>query len=244
MLLWSISLGENKSKIMHKIGHGKPLGLGSVKICVDKCVERSYESGDYSTKTVPFNVNSNDLPRIIDKDAWEAFSIIGEYNSGSARKICYPYLMASPTAQSTIDQQTRHGYTLKENVLASHKWFKDNTDLLPDITSQMISHQVKVIETVQIPKDFERNNNGHGGGKRFQENKEYEGAVSNYDDRKTKAFISIPGYEKKAQVHFRDIKGEYGKIDKKLPIGATVRIKYLRNQLGSDGRPHDKWELI
>lgn len=41
-LLWTLSLGDNKkdSSMQHKIGMGKPIGLGSVKIVVDSINER------------------------------------------------------------------------------------------------------------------------------------------------------------------------------------------------------------
>lgn len=50
-LLWSLTLGDNNSNdnYAHKIGHGKPLGLGSVKIKADKVFIRDFSlSGGYS----------------------------------------------------------------------------------------------------------------------------------------------------------------------------------------------------
>lgn len=44
-LLWTITIGENTedSIRMHKLGHGKPLGLGSVKLVVDGIEIRSFD---------------------------------------------------------------------------------------------------------------------------------------------------------------------------------------------------------
>lgn len=48
-LLFALNFGENSidSELCHKIGHGKPVGLGSVKIVVDKVVIREYTNGKY-----------------------------------------------------------------------------------------------------------------------------------------------------------------------------------------------------
>lgn len=49
MLVFDLNFGENEksSTLCHKIGHGKPLGLGSVKIVVDNIIIRTYENGKY-----------------------------------------------------------------------------------------------------------------------------------------------------------------------------------------------------
>ena len=50
-LLWCLTFGEkNNKKYFHKIGHGKPLGLGSVKIDVNEIhiKKNNYEKADYS----------------------------------------------------------------------------------------------------------------------------------------------------------------------------------------------------
>lgn len=42
-LVWTLTLGSNENTNCHKMGKGKPIGLGSVKIKVDKVVERKVE---------------------------------------------------------------------------------------------------------------------------------------------------------------------------------------------------------
>lgn len=48
-LMWCIHFGENKEDgdLCHKLGHGKPLGLGSVKIVIEKNEERIFKGGGY-----------------------------------------------------------------------------------------------------------------------------------------------------------------------------------------------------
>lgn len=53
-LVFALELGDNRegSPICHKIGHGKPIGLGSAKIVVNRIVKRSYENGTYAINNV------------------------------------------------------------------------------------------------------------------------------------------------------------------------------------------------
>lgn len=48
-LMWTLTLGENneESSYCYKIGHGKPIGLGSVKICVNRREERIFGADGY-----------------------------------------------------------------------------------------------------------------------------------------------------------------------------------------------------
>lgn len=53
-LVFALDLGENfaGSARCHKLGHGKPVGLGSVKITVDGITKRSFENGAYSVSDI------------------------------------------------------------------------------------------------------------------------------------------------------------------------------------------------
>lgn len=53
-LIWTITLGDNSenSKLQHKLGHAKPLGYGSVKLTVDKVVERKIQYSEDEGITV------------------------------------------------------------------------------------------------------------------------------------------------------------------------------------------------
>lgn len=57
-LVFALNLGDNKSFLCHKIGHGKPIGLGSVKIKVDSIAKRSYNMGVYSFEYVTEDILS------------------------------------------------------------------------------------------------------------------------------------------------------------------------------------------
>lgn len=52
-LIFTLNLGENSldSDKCHKVGHGKPIGLGSAKISVNDVTVRTFENGIYSDKS-------------------------------------------------------------------------------------------------------------------------------------------------------------------------------------------------
>lgn len=56
-LLWALTLGENSknSKYCHKIGHGKPIGLGSCKITVESIYKRTYYNDEYKLESIDAN---------------------------------------------------------------------------------------------------------------------------------------------------------------------------------------------
>ena len=56
-LIWTITLGDNlkDSNLQHKLGHAKPFGYGSVKLTVDKVVERTVQYDEDSGIKVALN---------------------------------------------------------------------------------------------------------------------------------------------------------------------------------------------
>lgn len=60
-LLFALTLGENDldGTKCHKLGHGKPIGLGSVKIIAERVVVRRFEKGEYTETDVSALVSEN-----------------------------------------------------------------------------------------------------------------------------------------------------------------------------------------
>lgn len=152
-LMWCITLGENKETGLywHKIGHGKPLGLGSCKVTIEKRVNRSYQMKTDETQTsgFAFDVEKN------------AESLNGELNSNWTNallkacnsqalgngNVCYPYIDNS------------EGIHCGPNAVASHQWFKkfkEERGALPDIMCTDQDQQLPVYKIVQ------RRNQGNG----------------------------------------------------------------------------------
>lgn len=112
-LLWVLTIGENKSDsvLMHKIGYGRPVGYGSIKITVDEVVERCVENGKYLLKKSDFS-NYNVTDSVFEEtEVLEKFKLIASYNYVLDEKVSYPL---------ADDGQG------KKNSKAAHNWFSNN----------------------------------------------------------------------------------------------------------------------
>lgn len=137
-LKWVLTLGENDkdSKLCYKIGHGKPIGLGSAKILINNGWQREFLTESYAVK--PIDPKPDSLSDILaggsdfDKKAIEVLRIIT--NVGACRlPVTYPGI---------VDQNGKI-YNDSTNDHASHKWFSENysfgkrpKQVLPDIGKQ------------------------------------------------------------------------------------------------------------
>lgn len=126
-LLWTITIGENDENgvQMHKLGHGKPLGLGSVKLVVNEIVMRSFNSDtlEYQIEntsqeqindilaTVPFDTTGKPYEEFMQLTRFDGLSAIMEKRKSD---ICYP--IADDGKGS-------------KNSKASHQWFIGNRSM-------------------------------------------------------------------------------------------------------------------
>lgn len=111
-LVWTLCIGENSldGAQMHKIGCGKPLGLGSVKMRVDSVVTRSLVDGSYVVQDVPVEdcLSTNHFNQ--DK-AFQDFMVITNFELAKDLDVSYP------------KGDDGKG---KPNSRASHQWFAGN----------------------------------------------------------------------------------------------------------------------
>ena len=117
-LKWTLCLGENQleSNLCHKLGRGKPLGLGSVKICVLSQTERKLYP-EYHLET------EEDAERLAGKLYKEGKEVdelkyISDFNNMENKTVEYPSILPSKKLQNKNK--------LKKNDLASHHWFSEN----------------------------------------------------------------------------------------------------------------------
>lgn len=132
MLMWTIELQEEKKGIAylaHKLGHGKPLGLGSICINIMSCNEREY-TDDYAVVAKTFNIKETELS-LLHKSSWMQLKNLLEFNSEDKEEIRYPYITISHGVHKVIEDKKKSGLELKENVVANHKWFSNNKTRLP-----------------------------------------------------------------------------------------------------------------
>ncbi len=105
-LVFSLNFGDNENNVCHKIGKGKPLGLGSVKIMVHKVFTRSFDidkdghsisirKREYQDLDILVNSISS-KPEYIDcsDETFIKLMTVANFNtinSTDAKKITYPY---------------------------------------------------------------------------------------------------------------------------------------------------------
>ena len=90
-LLFALTLGENSadSNYCHKVGHGKPIGLGSAKITVDSVKIRSFSDGIYQENDYIWNEkelrNAFENQQIVDN-----VLKVTDFNAVQGKDIQYP----------------------------------------------------------------------------------------------------------------------------------------------------------
>lgn len=94
-LVWTLAIGENKpdGHQMHKLGHGKPLGLGSVKITVDSVEKRSFDSEKMTFADEKLNVETffENVPFDENETYFKEYMAITDFNYLGGSKVAYPY---------------------------------------------------------------------------------------------------------------------------------------------------------
>ena len=132
-LLWALSMGNNND-LAHKIGMGKPVGLGSVRIKIDEVILRklsvSKDSLSYATEN--YGIDFNDINLGCSPDTQKAFEKIADFKN-KPKNIHYPYC---------IDEK---GHVIPEN----YEWFVGNKQINGVGTSinHIISENLKPVNS-------------------------------------------------------------------------------------------------
>ncbi len=132
-LLWAVSIGENteESQQMHKLGHGKPLGLGSVKLVAEQAEIRTFipDSMTYNVEIIDckkINKYIADNPFDAESTAFKEYMQITNFNGVTSvmnkekANISYPIADDGKNAV---------------NSTASHQWFIANRSIGEDGSS-------------------------------------------------------------------------------------------------------------
>lgn len=145
-LIWALNFWENdaEGELCHKIGHGKPLGLGSCKLIVKGVTKRSFGEKGYTTGE--YSVDYSMPSPVADSETVKDLLTISNFRAVEDMQVKYPYV---------YPLNDRDSYP-KENDLANHKWFtenkqkrnKDKKMLLPHITEKQ--HLYPVTAEIQV----------------------------------------------------------------------------------------------
>lgn len=94
-LVWTLAIGENSpdSHRMHKLGHGKSLGLGSVKITVDSVTKRIFDTDRMIFTNEEMNVDSffENVPFDTSAEYFKEYMAVTDFDYLEGRPVAYPY---------------------------------------------------------------------------------------------------------------------------------------------------------
>lgn len=160
-LKWILTFGENSfdSSHMQKLGHGKPLGLGSVKIVVEKDSQRTFSEAEGYVMDTTIVPEKLDAPSRFSSAIQKQLMTISDFHILDNETVRYPYVEISDKTNG-FDPDKK----LKENVLANHRWFSANKGqtknspdpkLLPGINDRVLSLPAYYVAQLD-DKDYER----------------------------------------------------------------------------------------
>jgi len=243
-LLWVISLGQNsydddtEKFLCHKIGHGKPIGLGSCKIVVESVEKRTLEGGYKVSKASEI---SCEKPAGFNERTLEQFETAMNFHSVEGLNIAYPFVNG--------DEELAKN---DENALANHQWFTSNNGrtkfdphpnkLLPKVTD--LAHMSMPtydwsLEDGQngggYPNGGNRPNGGGNGQResvRYVVGQAYPGKVTGYNPTGKFAFVSL---DDGGKASFYDSDHDYD--------GMEVEVIYRGKKEGRDGKKRDNWDV-
>ena len=114
-LLWVLCLGDNDKmgKACHKIGHGKPLGFGSVKITLEEMRERIFKDGTYREDITEEKEFSDLIGEVYMRRNDELDMILDFTAIQGGPPVEYPSVVS-------------HGRAVRPNDAAAHHWFSEN----------------------------------------------------------------------------------------------------------------------
>lgn len=212
---WILTLPDDSGNMMHKLGHGKPLGLGSVKITISADERREFDGKEYKIKEE--TVGDFSMPSRFLVDAWKQLAIITNFEAMADKKVCYPYVEMAESVKKDVQEQQDKGFELKPNVMAGHQWFNEfkkvENNVLPDITH--VNSEDKNLNEVKLIIVEKRND--------FIE-KRKKGKIKFYKKEQQYGFIISESGE---EIYYR---GNDVEDNAKSIIGSGVKVTFCEKE--------------
>ena len=229
-LIYALNFGENvqDGNMCHKIGHGKPIGLGSVKVYVSELEIRNFDGTEYEIKKYKGS-DWTTKPEDIDFETETIRSLLKICDFKSSYDVSYPYV---------VDKLGQKYAGTDDNSLAAHKWFTENTSSKLGGRNRNVQILPKILSFTQELKPYQADIYVKKESEKYVIGNVYLGVVIGYNVKKTSAQIKLNNGGK-VSLFFKNVpKAEYGEIDKVLPKNKRVEVVYCGN---IDGR--DNWKM-
>lgn len=232
-LIWTLTFGENQrdSSLCYKIGHGKPIGLGSAKIIINKKTERvlDQEKGyvltteDYEKKKISIPPNLSYIKELL---------TIMDIHAADGMQVSYPFIDISGVQVE------------KKNDAASHKWFNKNYQLGSRNGAEQPWKGIFTAckEPFYAYKIMYKDATGGGRNKAVDDRNTFQAVVTGHDEKCVHLSFERNGRTEQIKIHCKNItfcRARFGKLDQALPVRTHVTIRYMGKENG-----YDQWHCI
>ena len=229
-LKWVLSLGENSfdSRMCHKIGHGKPLGLGSVKIVIEQ--ENIRQTNPYKIDSLSgLEKTSVDLPFAENSTLKDLKMILNMESVNGFEQITYPYVVDSKPG---------------DNKTAAHQWFNIVNDRKDGLQQKMETIE-KTVEQKKYLNPIRFNDYSSPDNRRYRAPDSNPQPVSNNNPVMK---VTVTGISKKGNVFFEDGKGggfvPFSKLRGNIfNKGETINVRFVKEKTFEDGNTTREYEL-
>lgn len=200
-LIWSLTLGDadGSSSLMHKLGHGKPLGLGSVKITVDErgIKERVTDGSSYEIsegKNADAYLNDISLP-IKGTDTLTALKAICDFDyiKGLDSDECLSYPVGTKNSGNrNTDNNTMMWFTLNHGGIGKKESsFKYALHPLVDKEGHQVSCRSLLLEHLSQSSEPVNRTINISSSDGLQQGKWYTAVITRTYKKKDKIFVEF-----------------------------------------------------
>ena len=205
MLMFALALEE---KWCHKLGYGKPFGLGSVKISILSLHERNHEYFKDFYQPEFIDKTNGDIQNLINefaeqlksKSFYDKLKSVMEYSSNSPNWLTYPSYWLSDNPDGTIECYNKSEEAKKSEALMK----KDAEEQIKKMTESDKKKEKKPKLEITVTHSEEKLE------------------IIKVDDVKNKAFVMVDGKE----CHFEN------KLYPLLKKGETIKARVERSSTG------------
>lgn len=243
-LLWMLTIGDNQSdsKQMHKIGMGKPVGYGSVKITVDNICFRKFDvtSFAYSVEEKQYDeyMKEFDIEDHFDMKALSDFKTITNY-SMTVREDNGIKSEIIPISYPIAEREPKDEKETSENLSAGHQWFTGNRKtnntfgrILPVLSSDIDALRLYAlhgkIETV--PDKNKKRSTGNGKRKPrvfYDKEKPYEAEIIGIHEENGEKMVDVTVCGENAKIKLRFLpKRIKNNIQKAIEEHETISVTF------------------
>ena len=251
-LVWALTLGDadGTTSRLHKLGHGRPLGLGSVKLTVDSIAKRTTDGTAYHVETEEVEAdyfNGFHLP-VEGTDTLTALLTVSDFNYTGEYNVAYPIGTAGVSQKN--DHNSMQWFSINHGRIGKNRIFKHvlhpivlggravtaDKLLLPHLYKEGVNPSGgQTYSTGSFGGN--RGNSGNTRGntsKQLALNDEVEAKITgSHSSKSGKLYIDFnaSGHKGNLPAHL---------LPKDIPIGTVIKVRYK----GKNGNGFDTYELV